>query len=108
MALFAAALLLCAHLPYAALDIVRHVRAKRHATSWDRLLGGALSWGTGLWAAALLMLLERHGGRELSHDAVLLMASWLLALGCAFGLIGATAVALTHWRSLAAIGMGLT
>ena len=61
-ALFAAALLMCLYLPHVALDMIRRVRTKRHASPWGWLLGGAVSWGTGLWAAMLFALLARHGG----------------------------------------------
>jgi NO-binding membrane sensor protein with MHYT domain len=33
-----------------------------------RVMGGAVSWGTSLWAALLFTLLARHGALELSHD----------------------------------------
>jgi diguanylate cyclase len=107
VALFAAALALCLYLPHAALDIVRRVRARRQSRAWGWLLGGALSWGTGLWAASLLALLALHAGRPLTHDGVLLLASWLACLGCAFGLSAATAVALPGWRHWATISAGI-
>jgi len=96
--LFAAALLLCLYLPHVALDMVRRARAKRHASPWGWLLGGAVSWGTSLWAALLFTLLTRHGELDLSHDPALLLASWLLSVGTAFGLFAASAVALPGWR----------
>ena len=87
VALFAAALALCLYLPHVALDMVRRARAKRHASPWGWLLGGAASWGTSLSAALLLMLLSRHGQIALSHDGALLLASWLVSVGTAFGVL---------------------
>ncbi len=106
-ALFAAALLLCLYLPHAALDMVRRARAKRHASPWGWLMGGALSWGTSLWTAMLFTLLAKHGERNLSHDAALLLASWLVSLGTAFGMFAATTVTLPSWRRWLAISAGL-
>jgi diguanylate cyclase len=105
--LFATALLLCLYLPHVALDMVRRARAKRHASPWGWLLGGAVSWGTSLWAAVLFMLLARHGGLDLSHDAALLLASWLISVGTAFGLFAATAVALPGWRGWLRVSAGV-
>ena len=85
-ALFAAALLLCLYLPHVALDMVRRARANRHSSPWGWLLGGAAAWGTSLSAALLLTLLARHGQLDLSHDGALLLASWLISVGSAFGL----------------------
>ncbi|MEP7058838.1 MAG: diguanylate cyclase, partial [Caldimonas sp.] len=106
-ALFAAVLLLCLYLPHAALDMIRRARAKRHASPWGWLLGGSASWGTSLWAATLLMLLARHGDLDLSHDPALLLASWLISLGTAFGVFAAAAVTLSGWRGWLAISAGL-
>ena len=105
--LFAAALLLCLYLPHVALDMVRRARTKRHASPWGWLLGGAVSWGTGLWAALLFTLLARHGDLDLSHDAALLLASWLVSVGTAFGLFAAAAVALPGWRGWLRTSAGL-
>ncbi|HWI10988.1 MAG TPA: diguanylate cyclase, partial [Burkholderiaceae bacterium] len=105
--LFAAAVLLCLYLPHVALDMVRRARAKRHASPWGWLLGGAVAWGTSLWAALLFTLLARHGGLDLSHDAALLLASWLISVGTAFGLFAATAVALPGWRGWLRTSAGL-
>ncbi|TMH07479.1 MAG: GGDEF domain-containing protein, partial [Betaproteobacteria bacterium] len=105
--LLAAVLLLCLYLPHAALETVRRMRAKRHASSWGWLLGGSVSWGTGILAALLLSLLARHGGLKLTHDPALLLASWLLSVGSAFGLLAATTATLPSWRNLAAICGGL-
>ena len=44
----------------------------------DGVMGGAVSWGTSLWAALLFTLLARHGALELSHDPALLIACWLV------------------------------
>ncbi len=107
LAFLAAALLICACLPHAALDIVRRVRARRSANTWGWLLGGAATWGTGLWAAVLLALLAQHGQLELSHDGALLLASWLVGMGSAFGMLATTAVRLPSWRNWAAISAGL-
>ncbi len=106
-ALFALALLLCLYLPHVALDMVRRARAKRHASPWGWLLGGAVCWGTSLWAALLCMLLARHGALALSHDFALLAASWLISLGSAFGVFAAAAVTLPGWRGALRIGAGL-
>ncbi len=97
-ALFAAALLLCLYLPHVASDMVRRARTKRHASPWGWLLGGAVAWGTGLWASLLFTLLARHGELDLSHDAALLLASWLISVGTAFGLFAVAAVTLPGWR----------
>src|SRR6478735_2382866 len=97
-ALFGTALLLCMYLPHVALDMVRRARAKRHASPWGWLLGGAAAWGTCVWAAALCTLLGWHGHLDLSHDPLLLLASWLLSVGTAFGLFAAAAVTLPGWR----------
>ncbi|HEY2925291.1 putative bifunctional diguanylate cyclase/phosphodiesterase [Piscinibacter sp.] len=106
-AFFAAALLLCLYLPHAALDLVRRARAKRHSSPWGWLLGGAASWGTGLWAAALLTLLACHAGLDISHDAALLLASWLVSAGAAFGMLAAASVTLPSWRQWLVISGGL-
>ncbi|HWH84550.1 MAG TPA: EAL domain-containing protein [Burkholderiaceae bacterium] len=111
-ALFAVALLLCSYLPHAAWDMVRRARAHRHASPWGWLLGGAAAWGTSLWSALLFMLLARHGTLALSHDPALLLASWLVVLGTAFGLLAAAAITLPGWPSWAriagAFAIGLT
>src|SRR5439155_9458800 len=60
------------------------------ASSWGWLLGGSVSWGTGILAALLLSLLARHGGLKLTHDPALLLALWLLSGGSAFVLLAAT------------------
>ena len=106
-AIFAAALLLCFYLPHVALEVVRRARAKRHSSPWGWLLGGAVAWGTSLWAALLFTLLSRHGELDLSHDAALLLASWLVSLGTAFGVFAAAAVTLSGWRGWLSIGAGL-
>jgi diguanylate cyclase (GGDEF)-like protein len=106
-ALFAAALLLCLYLPHVALDMVRRARANRHASPWGWLLGGAASWGISLSAALLLTLLARHGELDLSHDGALLLASWLISVGSAFGLYASAAVTLAGWRSWLRISAGL-
>jgi diguanylate cyclase (GGDEF)-like protein len=106
-ALFAAALLLCLYLPHVALDMVRRARANRHSSPWGWLLGGAASWGTSLSAALLLTLLARHGELDLSHDGALLLASWLISIGSAFGLYASTAVTLAGWRGWLRISAGL-
>ena len=107
LALFAAALGLCLYLPHVALDMVRLARAKRHASPWGWLLGGAAAWGTSLSAALLLTLLSRHGQIELSHDSALLLASWLVSVGTAFGVLAAAAVTLPGWRGWLRISAGL-
>ena len=106
-ALFAAALLLCLYLPHVALDMVRRARAKRHASPWGWLLGGAASWGISLSAALALTLLARHGRLDLSHDGALLLASWLVSVGTAFGVFAAAAVTLPGWRGWLRISAGL-
>ena len=107
LAFLAAALLICACLPHAALDIVRRMRGKRSANTWGWLLGGAATWGTGLWATALLALLAQHGELDLSHDVALLLASWLIGVGSAFGMLATTAVRLANWRNWAMISASL-
>src|SRR5580765_3591913 len=111
-ALLAATLLLCLYLPHVALDVVRRARANRHASPWNWLLGGAVSWGTSLSAALLFTLLARHGELDLSHDGALLLASWLISVGSAFGLYASAAVALPGWRGWlrisAGLGLGIT
>jgi len=107
LAFVAIALLLCLYLPYLALDIVRRARTNRHSRPWNWLMGGAVSWGTSLWAATLFMLLARHGTLELSHDPALLIASWLVALGTAFGVFAAASVTLANWRGWLGISAGL-
>jgi diguanylate cyclase (GGDEF)-like protein len=106
IALLVASLLLCLHLPHAALDAVCKARARRHVRAWGWLLGAAASWGTVLWAALLLCLLAVHGGLALSHDPALLLASWLVGLGLGLGVLSASSVTLAGWRSVAAIGAG--
>ena len=106
-AFFAIALLLCLYLPHVALDLVRRARAKRHSRPWGWLLGGAVSWGTSLWAAMLFTLLGRHGMLDLSHDPALLVASWLVTLGTAFGVFAAASVTLENWRAWVGISAGL-
>ena len=96
-ALFAVALLLCLYLPHVALDMVRRTRTKRHSRPWGWVMGGAVSWGTSLWAAMLFTLLARHGTLELSHDPALLIASWLVTLGTAFGMFACRGD-LANWR----------
>ena len=111
VALLASAFLLCLYLPHVALDMIRRARAKRHARPWGWLLGGAAAWGTSLWGAWLFTLLGRHPGLDLSHDAALLLASWLISVGSSFGLFAATAVTLPGWRgwlrSSAGLALGL-
>src|SRR5689334_9113115 len=106
-ALLALALLLCLYLPHVALDMVRRARAKRHARPWGWVLGGAVSWGTSLWASMLFVLLARHGTHDLAHDPALLLASWLITLGTAFGVFAAASVTLDSWRGWLGISAGL-
>jgi diguanylate cyclase (GGDEF)-like protein len=106
-ALLALALLLCLYLPHVALDMVRRARTKRHARPWGWVMGGAVTWGTSLYAALLMALLARHGTLELSHDPALLIACWLVALGTAFGVFAAASVTLADWRAWLGISAGL-
>ena len=107
VALFLAAVSLCLYLPHVALETVRRARAKRHASPWGWLMGGSVAFGTSVWAALLLLLLSQHADKELSHDPALLLASWLVSLGAAFGALAAAAVTLPGWRAGVGIGTGL-
>jgi len=107
VALFLAAVSLCLYLPHVALETVRRARAKRHASPWGWLMGGSVAFGTSVWAALLLMLLSQHPDKDLSHDPALLLASWLVSLGAAFGVLAAAAVTLPGWRAGVGIGTGL-
>ena len=107
VALTAAAFVLCLCLPPAAADMIRRARAGRHAGPWGWLIGGAIAWGTSLWAALLFMLVALHADRILSHDPALLLASLLGALGTAFGVFAAAAVTLPGWRAWLKIGAGM-
>ena len=106
-ALYAGAMALCLYLPFVALDLVRRARTKRHASPWGWLLGGAAAWGTSLSAALLLTLLGRHGALDLSHDGALMLASWLVSVGTAFGVFAAVSIALPGWRGWLRISAGL-
>jgi diguanylate cyclase (GGDEF)-like protein len=106
-ALYAGVMALCLYLPFVALDLVRRARTKRHASPWGWLLGGAAAWGTSLSAALLMTLLARHGALDLSHDGALLLASWLVSVGTAFGVFAAVSIALPGWRSWLRISAGL-
>lgn len=106
-ALFLAAVSLCMYLPHVALETVRRARARRHSSPWGWLMGGSVVFGTSVWAALLLTLLSQHSGTPLSHAPALLIASWVLSLGTAFGALAAAAVTLPGWRAGLRIGAGL-
>ena len=104
--LLALLLPLSLYLPHAALDLVHRVGARRSPASAAWLLGGALALGTA-WFAALLVALPASPTAAGTHDPSLIATAWLVALGAAFGVLGASAVEVPTLRLWAATALGL-